>query len=206
MKKLGINLVGGGLLASMLLALPLFAAEAPQAQDQKRGRAAAIQVEAVVTAIDLKTREVSLRTANGEEFTVTAPGVVIKLEDLRVGDRVVGSLFAAIEAEIRKPTAAELAEPWVVVSEGNVSKDAAAPGIDAARTVRAVVTIEGMNRETGVVTLKDSRGKLHFIGNVDPEKMTGVSIGQTAVVVFTEAMALTLQKQPAAVESGSTSK
>jgi hypothetical protein len=197
MKKSGINVIAGGLLSAVVLALPLYAAQTPTVEDQTRGRAAAVQVEAEVTAIDLKTREVSLRTADGEEITVTAPEVVIKLEDLRVGDRVVGTLFAAIEAELRKPTKEELAEPWVVVEDGNITKEGATPGIDAARMVRAVVTIEGMNRETGVVTLKDSRGKLHFIGDVEPEKMTGVSIGQTAVVVFTEAMALTLEKKPA---------
>jgi hypothetical protein len=38
-----------------------------------------------------------------------------------------------------------------------------------------------------------------LIGDVEPEKMAGVKVGQTAVVVFTQAMALTLEKkaQPA---------
>ena len=66
--------------------------------------------------------------------------------------------------------------------------------------IRAVVTIEGMNRELGTVTIKDSRGKLHLIGDVEAEKMEGVTLGQTAVMVYTEALALTLEKKDAAAE------
>jgi hypothetical protein len=66
--------------------------------------------------------------------------------------------------------------------------------------IRAVVTIEGMNRELGVVTIKDSRGKLHIIGDVEPEKMEGVTLGQTAVMVYSEALAISLEKKEAAAE------
>ena len=50
------------------------------------------------------------------------------------------------------------------------------------------------------MVIKDSRGKVHMIGDVEPEKMTGVKVGQTAVIVFTEAMALTLEKKAKAAQ------
>ena len=50
----------------------------------------------------------------------------------------------------------------------------------------------------GTVTVKDSRGKLHIIGDVEPEKMEGVTLGTTAVLIYTEALALTLEKKAAA--------
>ena len=51
-----------------------------------------------------------------------------------------------------------------------------------------------MNRALGTVTVKDSRGKLHLIGDVEPEKMDGVTLGQTIVLVYTEALAISLEK------------
>ena len=63
-----------------------------------------------------------------------------------------------------------------------------------ARIIRAVCTIEGMNRILGTVTIKDPRGKLHVIGDVEPAKMEGVTLGQTIVVVYAEALALTLEQ------------
>ena len=55
-----------------------------------------------------------------------------------------------------------------------------------------------MNRELGTVTLKDSRGKLHLIGDVEPEKFEGVTLGQTIVVVYAEALTLTLERKVSA--------
>jgi hypothetical protein len=155
----------------------------------------AADIDAEVTAIDLQTREVTLKGSHGFETTLVAPENVVKLEDVHVGDRVVGTFFAALEGEVRTPTAEELAEPWMVLQGKSVSGDTASPGVDAARVIRAVVTIEALNPDKGVVVVKDSRGKEHFIGGVEPEKMAGVKVGQTAVVVFTEAMALTLEKK-----------
>jgi hypothetical protein len=180
--------------ALLALTLPILAQAEPEKTPETNGRAMAVEIEAEATAIDLTTREVTLRGPNGYETTLVAPEKVIKLEDVSVGDRVVGTFFAALEGEVRTPTAEELAEPWMVMEGKSVSSDAANPGIDTARVIRAVVTIEALNPETGVVGVKDSRGKEHTIGDVEAAKMAGVKIGQTAVVVFTEAMALTLEK------------
>lgn len=199
MKKSVVGLACGSLLSVAGLVLPAIAEDSPPAAPavpEEAGRAVTVQVEAEVTAIDLQTREVSLKTGEGTAMTVVAPEKVIKLEEVNVGDRLVGTFFAALETELRAPTEAELAEPWVEVKEGALSNDGTTPGVDAARMVRAVVTIEGLNPDTGVVSLKDSRGKTHYVGDVEPEKMKKVSVGQKLVVVFTEAMALTLEKKP----------
>ena len=90
-------------------------------------------------------------------------------------------------------TEAEKAEPWVVLEDAGVSADPENPAIGGARLIRAVCTIEGMNRVLGTVTLMDPRGKLHLLGDVEPEKMEGVTLGQTVVVVYTEALALSLE-------------
>jgi hypothetical protein len=43
------------------------------------------------------------------------------------------------------------------------------------------------------VVIKDPRGKVHVIADVEAEKMEGVTLGQTVVMVFTEALALSLE-------------
>jgi hypothetical protein len=189
------SLAQASLVALLALTLPLFAQAEPEKTTETNGRAVAVEIEAEVTAIDLTTREVTLRGPNGFETTLVAPEKVIKLDDVSIGDRLVGTFFAALEGEVRTPTAEELAEPWMVMQGKSISGDAANPGFDTARVIRAVVTIEALNPETGVVVVKDSRGKEHSIGDVEAGKMAGVKVGQTAVVVFTEAMALTLQKE-----------
>ena len=197
-KKLA-KILHTSLLTLLVAAFPLTSqAEAPA--EEPAGRAIAVQIVAVVTDIDLETRQISLEVPNGEIITLTARENVVKLEDISVGDTLVTTYLAGLEAELREPTAEELAEPWLVIEDGAVSAEGEQPAIGGARIIRAVCTIEGMNRELGTVTIKDSRGKLHVIGDVEPEKMEGVALGQTVVIVYTEALALSLEKHVAIPE------
>jgi hypothetical protein len=200
MTKSLVHMTRAGLLTLVAMTLPMFSQAAHHETAETKGRAVAVEMEAEVTAIDLKTREVTLRGPDGVETTFHAPEKLVKLEDASVGDRVVGTFFAALEGELRTPTAEELAEPWVEMQGESMSADAAHPGVESGRVIRAVVTIEELNAETGTVVIKDSRGKVHMIGDVEPEKMAGVKVGQTAVVVFTQAMALTLEKKAQAAQ------
>jgi hypothetical protein len=162
------DLSRAGLVACLALALPMLAQaehhEEAQADAETSVRAMAMEAEAVITAIDLETREVTLQGSTGSSFTLQSQDKAIKLEDVKVGDTVVVTYLAALESQLREPTAEEIAEPWVELEEEVISDDAALPGIADMRVIRAVVTIEGMNREFGTVTIKDSRGKLHIIG------------------------------------------
>lgn len=188
-----------GLLALVVALLP-FTAQADSHEEAPSGRAMAITLEAVVADIDLETRQITLEGPPGNFVTMTSQENVVKLEDIKVGDTLVATYIAALEGELREPTEEELAEPWVVLEEGAVSGEGEDPAMAGARVIRAVCTIEGMNRNLGSVTIKDPRGKLHVIGDVEPEKMDGVTLGQTVVIVYAEALALQLEQKPAAAE------
>lgn len=181
------------LLALFVAALPLAAQADGEVAEEAPARAMAISMEAVVTDIDLDTRQVTLEGPGGNFVTMTAQDQVVKLEDINVGDTLVATYLASLEAELREPTKEELAEPWLVLQEAGVSEEGADPAMAGARVIRAVCTIEGLNRVLGAVTIKDPRGKLHVIGDVEPEKMEGVTLGQTLVVVYSEALALSLE-------------
>ena len=179
--------------AVAVAALFPLALAAEEAAPESGGRAMMMTVEAVVTDIDLDNRQVSLQGPMGHPVTVTASEKVVKLEDVSVGDTLVATYMASLEGELREPTEEELAEPWVVLEDAGVLEDADQPTAGGARLIRAVCTIEGMNRLLGTVTVMDPRGKAHVIADVEPEKMAGVTLGQTIVLVYTEAIAMTLE-------------
>jgi hypothetical protein len=194
MKKIA-KTISGGLLALIASTMPLAAQEAQVEEEAGKTRAVATVIEAEVVGVDTAAGQVRLKGPLGNVQTLTIPADVSKLENVKVGDTVLATYLAAMESELREPTAEELAEPWVVVEKSGAMPDPENPGIGGARVIRAVCTIEGMNRPLGTVTLKDSRGKLHLIGEVEPEKMEGVVLGQTVVVFYAEAMALNLVKK-----------
>jgi hypothetical protein len=183
-------------LAIALASAPSFAEEMAPAEDTTR--VMAVSLEAEVTAIDYESRELSLRGPQGNIVTITAGDHIQRLHDIAVGDSIVTTYIASLEGELRTPTEEELANPWVEVDAGAMAPEDAAPGAIAGRKIRAVCTLEGMNRLLGTVTVQDPRGKYHVIGDVEAEKMEGVVLGATIVLVYTEAMAITLEEKPAA--------
>ena len=165
----------------------------------KNERTTVKSVSAVITAIDAKTREVTLEGSLGNFITLTAGPELARFDELAVGDMVNATYTSSLSGELREPTEEELANPLVVMdAEAIKAQKGEDPGAAVGVTVRAVCTIEGMNRVAGTVMLKDSDGDFHLIEDVDPAKMAGVNIGQTVVVTYTEAFALSLDKQHSA--------
>ena len=161
-------------------------------------RAVVAAIEAEIVAIDLETKEVTLVGPQGNHVTIVAQEKVVKISDLQVGDRVAAEYLASLHGEIREPTADELANPWVVLEDGVIDENPAHPAVGAARQVRAVCSIEAFDAEAGFVMIKDSRGKMHTIGGIPAAKFEGVSLGEDMVVVYTEALAIAMQKIPQA--------
>lgn len=161
-------------------------------------RAVVAAIEAEIVAIDLETKEVTLVGPQGNHVTIVAQEKVVKISDLQVGDRVAAEYLASLHGEVREPTADELANPWVVLEDGVIDQNPAHPAVGAARQVRAVCSIEAFDAEAGFVMIKDSRGKMHTIGGIPAAKFEGVSLGEDMVVVYTEALAIAMQKIPQA--------
>ncbi len=196
MKIKSLRSMFAGCVAIALASNPLFAGEPVEAQGSVRMMG--VSVEAEVTDVDYETRELSIRGPQGHIRTITAGDNIKRLEDISVGDSIVTTFVASLEGELRAPTDEELANPWVELDGAAAASADVAPGAIVARTIRAVCTIEGMNRVTGTVTVLNPRGKYHVIGDVEPEKMEGVTLGATVVLVYTEAVAITLEKKQAA--------
>ena len=182
--------------AASLYTLPASAAQNEEASGNMRVEAVSIAAE--VIAIDHDTRELSVRSPLGEIITITAGEQIERLNEIAVGDSIVITYIASLEGELRKPTEEELAEPWVELDAAAIASKDMEPGALVGTVIRAVCTIEGMNRVTRTIMIKDPRGKYHMIADVEPEKMEGVTLGTTIVLTYTQAVAVSLKKKPAA--------
>jgi hypothetical protein len=187
-------------LSTLILALPtaLQAEEAPAAE--ANDRVVAISIDAEIVEVNHETRQVSLKGPTGEISTITAGDNIERFEDFAVGDVVSTTYMASLEGEVREPTEAELAEPWIELDAAAKAGLDMDPGAIVGRVIQAVCTIEGMNRVTRTVMVSDPRGKYHVIGDVEPEKMEGVTLGTTVVLTYSEALAITLVKKEASAE------
>jgi hypothetical protein len=153
-----------------------------------------LEIEAQITAIDIETRQISLTGPLGETVMLTAGPDVNRLKELVVGDTVTATYLTSIAAELREPTEEEKMSPFVEITDQVRTESYELPGGAVARIIRAVCTIEGMNRITRTVTIQDARGMVHVIGDVQMESFSLLTLGQKVIITYTEAVALTLQK------------
>jgi hypothetical protein len=191
-----------GLLALVMSVSPqlLLAEEAPEQEVTRSVRAAAVLVQAEIVAIDLETREVSLKGPLGQILTMTADKDIERLEEFAVGDIISATYLTSLAGELREPTEEEKANPWQVMEAAEIADGEQAPGVAGARMIHAVCTIEGMNRVLRTVMVEDPRGKYHVIEDVDPARLEGLTLGTSLILTYTEAVALSLEKRPLEAE------
>ena len=146
-----------------------------------------------ITDVDYPNREVTLKDPKGRIETFEVDKSVQRFNEAKVGDKVSVDYYLGFNAQIRKPTAEEEQNPLVVLeATGRAGPNEAPTGTDQ-RQIRAVVTIEGLDRAKQTVTVKGPRGK-YFVARVaDPSRLDQVRIGDTIVLTFTEAAAISLK-------------
>lgn len=184
--------------AALFAAIPAISlAEVEMEARGENERTMTKQVSAEIVSIDPKTRKITLKGQLGNLVTITAGPEIARFDEFAVGDLVVATYVASLSGELRAPTAAELAEPMAVLDASAIADQDMAPAAAAGLAVRAVCTIQDMNPGTRTVVLKDPEGNFHTLEDVDPAKMKGVKIGDTIIVTYTQAFALSLEKSPA---------
>jgi hypothetical protein len=182
------------LCAALLAALPAFAADS--AKDKPMGR---LEIErttmsAEVVAVNLTNREVTLKGPEGNTVTFTAGEAVKRLDEVKPGDFVRADYLVSVAAELRKPTDAEAKHPLVILdAAGRTDKDMAPAG-GTVKRFKVVTTIEALDRRNNTVTVQGPLGRYLTAKVADPERLTKVHIGETIVIVYTEALVISLDK------------
>jgi len=174
----------------------LLAQETTAPKDTPLGRVDAMHatLSAEVTAIDAAKRLVTLKGPQGNEVIVSVGAAVKRLEEVKVGDYVRVDYLVAAAAEVRPPTAEEAQHPLVIMADGGRAPAEAAPAGGVARRFKVVTTIEALNRPEQTITVKGPLGHYLTARVADPANLTKVHIGDTVVIVYTEALAISLEK------------
>jgi hypothetical protein len=153
-----------------------------------------VSVVAKVEAINLTTREVTLKGSGGNVVTFTVDKRVARLDEVKVGDTVVAEYYESFTAEFRAPTAAEQAAPLTVLTQTAKAPAGTQPAAGALRITKAVVTVEGLDRPTKTLTVMGKNG-LVTIEVEDVAALSKLHLGDTIVVTYTEALAVALEKR-----------
>lgn len=176
-------------LALAVLALALSCAtskELPKYTDSRT-----VTATAVVQAIDLNTREVTLRSEDGRVFTFVAGDEVKNLPQVRVGDTVKATYTESIAIEVKR---VDGGTPDLSVSAAGGSAAAGEkPAANVARTVTASAVIVAIDRTTNRVTLRGPSGNERVVQARDPKNLEAVQVGDMVYATYTESVGISVE-------------
>jgi len=178
------------------VAAPAAAAPAPAPVAAPRGETliATVELTAIVTAIDQKTREVTLKKEDGTEVSFVASEDVKNLAQVQVGDTLHVVYGEALAYEVRK--GGTTVAPATAIA-GGAAELGQRPAGALARQTTATVVITAIDPKVPSVTFQGPAGNTRTIKVLHPEKLEGVSVGDTVELTFTEALAIKVVEAPA---------
>ena len=180
-------------LAAILSVSAAAQAAAPTAAPKGEAVMASATVTATVVKVDQKSREVTLKGEDGKEFSFVAGEDVKNLAQVKPGDTVTATYAEALAYEVKK--GGEMVGPATVVG-GGAAEPGARPAAGVARQTTVTVMITAIDPKAPSVTFKGPQGNTRTIKVQRPEKLEGVSVGDTVQLTFTEAFGIKVEPAP----------
>lgn len=193
--KLVMNMLAAGLLV-VLMSLSAYAAD-KAAVDEKPAvqNVALLTIEATVESIDRQARQVTLKDKQGKTVTLSLDEGAGKLDEIDTGDLVTIEYLEAVTIEVFGPDEVEPgATGEAVVAESQPEEK---PAGLAVSQVSVVVTIEAIDLEKELVTLKGKDGQLKTVKPQYPENLKKVKVGDMVKITYTEAVGFSVTEKPA---------
>jgi ribosomal 50S subunit-recycling heat shock protein len=155
----------------------------------------AVEMQATVTAIDLKSRMVTLKGPEGNERTIHVDKRARNLPQVKVGDVVKIAYVQHVAWQVKKP--GEGASGNVTAEAAEVrAKPGEKPGGAVGQRVTFTATIEAIDLAKGTVTLKGPQGNSQTIKARNPANLKKVKVGDVVDITYTEAVAIEVEAAP----------
>jgi len=187
MKYLGFRMVASA--AAVLCLASVVLSQAPASSPKGEVVVGSVDVTATVAKIDQKTRLVTLKADDGEEYTFVASADVANLDQVKKGDRVTATYTEALAYEVKQvgKTGAEMSAAAAVAPRG------AKPAGAVAEQTTVTVKVAAINTKAPSVTFKGPEGK-RTVKVKDPSKLEGVKVGDTVQITYVEAVGIKVAK------------
>ena len=154
-------------------------------------RSKLISDTATVEAIDVATRQLTLKGSDGRVATFDVDQQVRNLPQVQVGDHVVVDYIEGVAVYIVKPGTPPSVE---VEQAADVAKPGDKPGIAGAHRITLVAVVEEIDENAPSVTLRGPNGHPLEIKVSDPDNLKKVRVGETVQITYTQALAVSVHK------------
>jgi len=152
-------------------------------------------INANVSAINVKDMEITLKTSSGSLITFAVDKSIKNLSTFAVGDKIKARYYMASSSEVRNPTPEEEKTPLSKLDETCPLPPRATPGSEI-KMYRDVVTVLSYDPDLGLLLVKKSDGKNYWINtyNSDQKYPGGFDTGSVVVVKYSQPYLIALKK------------
>ena len=152
-------------------------------------------VTAEVEAINLETRQLTVRNADGESLTFTVGEEARNLPQVSVGDVIAVEVRETITVDVM---AAEGATPdAAAVMVAARAEEGEMPGFAAAGATVFTATVEDINIEANTFKLKGPDGVVDEYVALNPANLKRAKVGDLVVFTITESVAISVERPDA---------
>jgi hypothetical protein len=156
-------------------------------------------IHARITAIDPSARAVTLMGASGEKVTLAA-GPAVRLENLKVDDRVNAQYYRSVAFMVAPPTGGN----GTPVSNDQVAQliaqPAQAPGGIGVQLIKISGTVVGIDLAAHRIdVVNPSGGGIYTLDVTDPARVAmlgSLKVGDTVTAVISQAVAVSIEPAP----------
>jgi len=154
------------------------------------GAAQTVKLTATITAIDPKTRDITLKGPQGNEVTVTAGPEVKNFAKMKVGDQVNIEYLEALTLELKKGGGMVVQR---TTKEGMTgAKAGAQPAGGAGRQITIVADVVDVDPAKQTITLRGPKRTVD-LRIPDPEQFKRVAKGDQVEATYTQAVAVVVE-------------
>jgi len=154
------------------------------------GAVQAVNITATITAVDKKTRDITLKGPQGNEVTFTAGPDVKNFDNLKVGDQVKADYTEAVTLELKKGGGLVVQRTDKAAVAG--AKPGELPAGAGGRQVTIVADVVAVDAAKQTIALKGPQRTVELrIPN--PEQFKKISKGDQVEATFTQAVAIAVQ-------------
>ena len=147
---------------------------------------ASVTATATVKKINQKSREVTIKTDDGKEYSFVASSDVKNLAQVKKGDKITVVYAESVAYQVRKHGDAALETTDVAV----VAQPGAKPAGAVAQQVMLSVKVTAIDKSAPSITFMGPKGNTKTIKVKDPQKLQGIQVGDVVDLTYTEAIAI----------------
>ncbi len=152
------------------------------------GRSA--KIKAIVEAIDLDAREITLKGPKGRLITLRVKERARNLPQVQVGDEIIVRYYESVGLQIRK---AEASDAVAFEETAAGAEPGQKPPSDAAKQFTIAAYVEAVSPKEKTLTLKRPDGNLVDLYVRDPNVLESLTAGDNVVATYTEAAAVSIE-------------